>query len=142
MAAIDPGYLLDTNILLHAIRGSSTWQDFKAAYDPLMIEPRPTYSVVAEGEIRSIAEQRKWNRVRREQMEFLLGYVRRLDISDADILQSYAAIDSFSLLAGVRMWKNDIWIAATANVTGSVLLTTDRDVEHLHGRFLTRDLIR
>jgi len=36
------------------------------------------------------------------------------------------------------MGENDIWIAATAKVTGAVLLTTDKDFDHLHGKYLTR----
>ena len=29
------------------------------------------------------------------------------------------------------MSKNDVWIAASAKASGAVLLTTDRDFEHL-----------
>ena len=36
------------------------------------------------------------------------------------------------------MGKNDVWIAATAAVTGATLLTTDRDFDRLTPQFLTR----
>ncbi len=36
------------------------------------------------------------------------------------------------------MGKNDLWIAATANATGALLLTTDKDFDHLDGAFLNR----
>lgn len=36
------------------------------------------------------------------------------------------------------MGKNDLWIAATASVTGATLLTTDGDFDHLESAFLTR----
>jgi predicted nucleic acid-binding protein len=39
------------------------------------------------------------------------------------------------------MGKNDIWIAATVNVTGATLLTTDQDFDHLDGVFLARERI-
>jgi predicted nucleic acid-binding protein len=32
---------------------------------------------------------------------------------------------------GVKMGKNDLWIAATTQVIGGVLLTTDGDFDHL-----------
>jgi len=34
------------------------------------------------------------------------------------------------------MGKNDIWIAATANITHSHLLTTDNDFDHLDKQYL------
>jgi len=36
------------------------------------------------------------------------------------------------------MGKNDLWIAATAHVTGATLLTTDKDFDHLDPQFLVR----
>ncbi len=38
------------------------------------------------------------------------------------------------------MGKNDLWIAATAYVTGASLMTTDGDFDHLNGVYL--DLIK
>lgn len=35
------------------------------------------------------------------------------------------------------MGKNDLWIAATASVLGTKLLTTDEDYTHLDGVFLS-----
>jgi len=32
-----------------------------------------------------------------------------------------------------NMGKNDLWIAATAHVSNAILLTTDRDFDHLNG---------
>lgn len=34
------------------------------------------------------------------------------------------------------MGKNDLWIAAIAHVQQGVLLTTDKDFEHLHPLYL------
>ena len=36
------------------------------------------------------------------------------------------------------MGKNDVWIAATAKVSGTTLLTTDGDFNHLCPAHLTR----
>jgi len=34
---------------------------------------------------------------------------------------------------GLSVGKNDLWIAATAKVTESTLVTTDKDFDHLEG---------
>jgi predicted nucleic acid-binding protein len=39
--------------------------------------------------------------------------------------------DLSSIGLGVKMGKNDLWIAATTLVVGGVLLTTDADFDHL-----------
>jgi tRNA(fMet)-specific endonuclease VapC len=39
------------------------------------------------------------------------------------------------------MGKNDLWIAASAAVTSAVLMTTDKDFDHLHPQRIQRLLI-
>ena len=39
------------------------------------------------------------------------------------------------------MGKNDLWIAASAAVTGAILMTTDKDFNHLHPGLIERILI-
>ncbi|MEM1214116.1 MAG: nucleotide-binding protein, partial [Bacteroidota bacterium] len=67
-----------------------------------------------------------------------------------DILERYALIDTFSQgkleerpsnLSARNMGKNDLWIAATASVLETTLLTTDKDFEHLHPHFLQLQII-
>lgn len=64
----------------------------------------------------------------------------------------YAQIDAYSQgklpekplpygMSSRNMGKNDIWIASTAAVTNSVLVTTDKDFQHLDGVFLDLKLI-
>lgn len=36
----------------------------------------------------------------------------------AEIVQAYATLDAYAVSVGVTMGKNDLWIAATAVVTG------------------------
>lgn len=141
MTEDDPIYQLDTNILIYAVRGGITWNKIKAVCDPLMTEPRPIYSLVSEAELLSFAEQNRWGAAKRQQVAFFLGYFDRVTIDDPKILAAYTLIDAFSRKKGVTMGKNDLWIAATANVYGAVLVTTDRDFEHLHGKYLTRILV-
>lgn len=51
---------------------------------------------------------------------------------------AYATIDHESRRTGIAIGKNDVWIAATAKVTGTTLLTTDKDFDHLHPAHLVR----
>ena len=37
--------------------------------------------------------------------------------------------------SAVKMGKNDIWIAATAKITNSKLITSDNDFDHLDGEY-------
>lgn len=49
------------------------------------------------------------------------------------------------VIVGAILWgiskKNDLWIAAAANATGAVIVTTDTDFNHLQPDFLTVDWI-
>ena len=74
-------------------------------------------------------------------MEFCLGFFQSQSIDDYEILRMYAVIDAYSESIGQSMGKNDLWIAATAAVTGATLLTTDRDFDKLAPRFLAREWI-
>jgi len=67
------------------------------------------------------------------------------DINIESIIEKYAEIDAYSQgkLKGKKvnftarnMGKNDLWIAATAAVLSVELLTTDKDFEHLHSKFI------
>ncbi len=73
MSALPPLYLLDTNLL---------------------IDPRPLISVVTAGELRSLALQFNWQAAKLDQMEFCLGYLKRVSIDDPEIIRAYAVIDA------------------------------------------------
>ena len=133
-----PLYLLDTNILVHLVRRDDLGLKIQALYDPLMVEPHPIISIVSAGELRSLAYQLMWGLDKSEQAHFLLNYFKNVSIDDGDIIEAYAVIDAYSVAVGKSMGKNDLWIAATAKVTGATLLTTDKDFDHLVPHSLTR----
>ena len=147
-------FLLDTNILLGLARKAhwarSAYERFRLA-DPAVIS---FTSVVCVGEILAIAERNGWGRDKRTGLDRMLREFPALPIKDPDILQSYALIDAWSSGKPVaaprgiqppkparRMAKNDLWIAATAHASGSVLLSTDDDFEHLNGVWCTFERI-
>ncbi|MBB6051316.1 type II toxin-antitoxin system VapC family toxin [Armatimonas rosea] len=135
MAAL---YLLDTNILVHYVRGGALQQQIEQSYQLYLTPEVPLISYVTEAELRSLAIQFGWGPAKRTQLSYLLGTFRRIPIEEPQILEAYAEIDAYSVAQGFELGKNDVWIAATAHVTGAVLLTTDKDFNHLDGKFLQR----
>ena len=134
-------YLLDTNILVHLVRGDAVWGRVRATFQPLLTDPRPIISVVTAGELRSLAFQFNWKTEKIDQVEYYLGYFKRVSIDDAEIIRAYSVIDAQTQRIGQPLGKNDAWIAATASVTGARLLTTDKDFDQLDPVFLSRDWI-
>lgn len=134
-------YFLDTNILVHLIRRNATGESLLQNYNLYLTTPRPLISDVTEGELRSLALQWQWGQPRLTQMEYLLSYFWRISINSPDVLNAYAVIDAYSESVGHSMGKNDLWIAASAQVAQAQLLTTDKDFDHLQPSFLSRILI-
>lgn len=135
---MDPLFLLDTNILVHLVRGDAIWQRIVAQYAPLLADPKPILSIVTVGEIRSLALQFGWQVARLNQMQFALTCFPTVNIDHAVILDAYAMLDAYALSRGHTLGKNDLWIAATAHVMSAILLTTDRDFDILHPMFVQR----
>lgn len=136
-----PYRLLDSNILLAYVRGQALYRRIEARYALKTSSPVSVISVVTEGEMRSLALQFAWGSGRRQDMEDLLGYFPIIPLPFTGVIEAYAEIDDYSRRRGIAIGKNDVWIAATAHVTGARLLTTDRDFDHLDGAFLQRDWI-
>ncbi len=65
-------------------------------------------------------------------LDELLRELPVVEISSDLVIQQYANLDHASRKLGRRMGKNDLWIAAVTAVLGGVILTTDRDFDHLH----------
>ena len=134
-----PERILDTNILLAYVRGKELYAKIEAQFALRTSSLPPIISVVSEGELRALALQFDWGAARRQEMERYLAYFTIVPLPFSDVVKTYAEIDDYSRRNGVAMGKNDIWIAATASVTGARLLTTDKDFDHLGGVFLERD---
>ena len=138
MKKSDELYLLDTNIIIHAVRATDVWRKVNAAYGLMTTAMTPLLSRVTDGELRSFAVQRNWGPTKLEQLEFHMLHFAVKSIDEAEIVQTYANLDAYAVSMGVTMGKNDLWIAATAVVTGATLLTTDRDFDLFAPRFLHR----
>lgn len=129
-------YLFDTNILVHLVRDDATGQELRIKYQPFSFDPKPRYCVVSEGEIRSLALQFLWGGHKLNQMEFALSHLGRLTIDKPEVMEAYAMLDAYAQAKGIKMGKNDLWIAATAFVADACLVTTDTDFDHLAPKFI------
>ncbi len=132
-------YVFDTNVLVHIVRDDSTGQEIKAKYKPFLLDPKPRFCTVSEGELRSLAIQFAWGGHKLNQMEFVLAHLGRLAIEKPEVMKTYATIDAFSKAQGIAMGKNDLWIATVTALADARLVTTDGDFDHLVPGFIAVD---
>ena len=125
-------YLLDTSILLALIRGKSLGEHIDKAYNLRTSNFKPLISIVTHGEIKVLAKKYEWGKEKSEKLQLMLDNLNTIDI-DFSIVSDYVELDYYSRKCkpAVRMGKNDLWIAATAKATDAILLTTDKDFNHL-----------
>jgi tRNA(fMet)-specific endonuclease VapC len=138
---VGPLYLLDTNILVHYVRDSRVWRLIQRRYSLLLHDPQPLISVVSIGELRSLAARFGWQARKQSQAAFIAGYFRALTVDSDRVYNAYAQIDYETRRMGRSMGKNDLWIAATARAFDAVILTTDRDFDHLAPAFVQLEWI-
>lgn len=123
--------VLDTNILVHLLRGKHAAQVIERAYGISRRAPRAIISVVTKGELKALAYKFAWGADKHAALSSMLSGLPAADISHSSVHDAYASLDMASVALGVKMGKNDLWIAATTLMMGGVLLTTDHDFDHL-----------
>ncbi|MEZ4847588.1 MAG: type II toxin-antitoxin system VapC family toxin [Bacteroidia bacterium] len=143
-------YLLDTNILLIYGRGTNISDQIEKQYNLFNSQNNLAVSVVTLGELNSLSKQFNYGEKRKQKLEKLVEDVFIIDLNIAKIVDRYGEIDAYSqgklaskpLQGSARnMGKNDLWIAATASVYDMVLVTTDKDFNHLDKVFLNLEMI-
>lgn len=133
--------MLDTNILLAIGRDNTLGQTCIERFGLLKQRTTPLISFVTLGEIYSLALKFGWGERRTSFIDELRKQLVVVPIERSDILNAYSKIDHCSYKDGKKVGKNDLWIAATAHVTDALLLTTDKDFDHLNGSHLRRILL-
>ncbi|MEA2694386.1 MAG: tRNA(fMet)-specific endonuclease VapC [Acidobacteriota bacterium] len=133
--------LLDTNILVHLVRGNSLGRWLEEQFAISSRTERPLISVVTIGEALALGKKFAWGQARIETLEALFSELVVLDINSEVVLRAYAEIDHRLSEMGNPIQHNDMWIAATAVAAQAHLLTTDRDFDALHPSPLTRTWI-
>ena len=141
--------LLDTNILIHLVRGKAIAQKVKE-YVSTINDPQLFVSVVNIAEAESLMLLWNWSAEKTESFKKIITRFIAIDIeqNNKELLEAYTSIDAFSqrktpspngqLLNNTsrNMGKNDLWIAATAYAMNAMLLTTDGDFDHLQNTFI------
>jgi tRNA(fMet)-specific endonuclease VapC len=132
-------YILDTSALLNLIRGKELGEQIDRAFGLRAALYRHTVSIVTHGEIQVLAERNHWKEEKKSVLAAALGNLVTVNLDSQSIVDAYVRIEEAcrSAPGGERkMGHNDMWIAATALVTGLPLITTDKDFDHLNGRLL------
>ena len=120
------GYLLDTNIVLHATRENSSISTAIDTQFQLRNSPfRPAICEVTVAELWAFAQS--WGEKRKELLKRTIDDLLVVPISDARIHHRWAELCSFARSKGMAIQHdhNDVWIAAAAHVTGLQLLSMD-----------------
>ncbi len=146
---------MDTNMLVHLVRGSETANAIKSMVERLS-DPQLFVSVVSLAEAESLVVQWNWPAPKVEKLSELISKFICIDIEQNNelLLRHYVSIDAYSqgkkagpsgaFLPGSsrNMGKNDLWIAATAYALEAALYTADRDFDHLHEVFFRVEKFR
>ena len=138
MTAPDGTWLLDTSILVNLLRGTALGRHLVEQQQLRARALAPLLSVVSVGELLSLGHQLGWGEQKLARMRELVAELVVVDVNNDVVLESYAEIDAWCRQNGHRPGKNDLWIAASAVAANATLLTSDRDFDPLHGRFLER----
>src|SRR5262245_21101677 len=123
--------LLDTNVLVHLVRGRDFGRAIDQSYGLRTRPDRPLISVVTVGEMLSLARLWKWGAQKQDRMLEVIREMVVVDINSEPVLRYYAQFDHHLVERGQPIGQNDLWIAATTAATGATLLPTYSDVHRM-----------
>lgn len=132
-------YCLDTNIILLLLRGKELGKLIDQMFGLSGAPYLHTISIVTHGELKVLADRNNWAGARKSALESALVEFVTVDVAGSQLVDAYRRVEQANSIHsnGARvMGNNDVWIAATAIVTGLPLLTTDKDFGHLNGSLL------
>ena len=119
--------VLDTNVLVHWVRQDRTGKYLKEHYGLDERAERPLFSTISEGEILGLAMCWGWGDAKKTTLSELLNELVRFESSLPEVVTTYSELYFEDQRQGKNTGENDLWIAASAKVTNSVLLTCDGD---------------
>lgn len=137
---MNSSYVLDTSAFLNLIRGKELGEQIDRAYGLRQAMHRHTVSIVTHAELAVLADRNGWGATRRKALKDALEQVVTVNIESQALVDAYIRIAAAcQTLPGSDhvMGNNDMWIAATAFVSGLALITTDKDFNHLNGSLIT-----
>ena len=133
--------LLDTAIVVRYAREDALSAAIESQYRLSSLSLVPLISIVSVGELYSLAGQWNWGQAKVRKLEGLINDLVIVPLDYSGIVRAYATIDAYCVKNGLPHGENDVWIAATAHVTATRLLTTDRDFDGLDPVFISHDWI-
>ena len=89
-------YLLDTNIVIHYVRASTTFDKVNTKLSLFSTSSKLYFSEVSRGEILSFAKRNRWRQRKLERLEDFLSTLKITPISSEGIHEAYADIDAYS----------------------------------------------
>jgi predicted nucleic acid-binding protein len=89
-------YILDTNILLHIIRESPTFDRLIKPLDFFNATNKVVISAVSVGKLLSISQQNDWGVRKKSAIENLVNSFQIIPIQKRILFNAYAEIDTFS----------------------------------------------
>jgi predicted nucleic acid-binding protein len=119
-------YLLDTNVVLITTRqGNPAAEVIDQQFGLRASSFRPAICEVSVGELLAFAHS--WGAARRKLLDDVIDELLVLPITSRAVHVEWAKLRSFSKGRGLAIQHdhNDLWIAATANVAGMAVITSD-----------------
>lgn len=129
-------YLLDTNIVLGYLKQAPYAQYLENNYEISSPQNITTISIVTYAELFSFSIRGKWGENRKEILHDLLTKLPVIFIDKTELAEKFAEIHAYCQnkhplnpkgFSAIELSHNDIWIAATAALSKSILITTDKD---------------
>jgi tRNA(fMet)-specific endonuclease VapC len=127
MTAATARLVLDTSVLLHIVRGSSTGIAMDSTLGLRTRTDRPLVSIVSVGEVEAFTRRNNWGQPKRKRLLELLGELIIVDIRRGPIVEWFAQIHVWLQERGRTLSHNDTWIAATAAALDATVITNDGD---------------
>lgn len=117
--------ILDTSVVVDVARNNRSGHAILETYSLRNRADRPLISIITTGEMLGIAKAQAWSSDKTRVLHELLSEFVKLELTP-EVIEAYADLVALCRQQNHTMGQqNDMWIAATAKVTGAVLLTGD-----------------
>jgi predicted nucleic acid-binding protein len=124
--------LLDTCALVFILKGAPVGLEIINTHKLDERKDKPLVSAVSAGEMLALISNWKWGEKKVQAAKDLLRKFVLVPVTTGPIKDAYGDLMGFSKDKGLSQGQNDHWIAATAQVTGAILVTSDKDFDGLH----------
>ncbi|HZL99740.1 MAG TPA: type II toxin-antitoxin system VapC family toxin [Planctomycetota bacterium] len=126
-----PRLLLDTGIVIGLTRNDAVGRSVTARYSLTADREPPLICAVSLGEAIALAARYNWGDEKRDRLIELFRRLPVVNIESGPVVNEYALLANHVRERGTPIGQNDLWIAAAASATRSVLVTTDNDFDRL-----------